>query len=163
MWFISNRCYGPTILCRKTASLSLQPHDIAQQAEGQSSNSCMGESLPTWGLTAVFLNKQKQMREKKMMSCTVNIAAQTIWTDDVAVLSHALSPLKHRVHHRAGHIGAFSYDKVVWMSDVSNWYPLLCWWLVGFAVQRYGDPKSKSVSDVDNWIVTWLNWISQIS
>lgn len=47
------------------------------------------------GLTAVFLNKQKQMKERKMMSCIVNIAAQTNQIDEVAVLSQALSLLKH--------------------------------------------------------------------
>lgn len=35
------------------------------------------------------------MSEKKMMSCIVNIAAQTNRIDEVAVLSNALSLLKH--------------------------------------------------------------------
>lgn len=93
MWFISNRCYGPMISCWKPASLNLPPRHCP--TEGQGSNSCIGESLPMGGLTAVFLNKQKQMKERKMMSCIVNIAAQTNQIDEVAVLSQALSLLRH--------------------------------------------------------------------
>lgn len=65
MWFISSRCYGPMVSRRKIALLHLQPHDTAQQTEGQGSNSCIEKSLPAWGLSAVSLNKQKQMRRKK--------------------------------------------------------------------------------------------------
>lgn len=36
-----------------------------------------------------------EKKKKKKTSCIVNIAAQTNWIDEVAVLSNALSLVKH--------------------------------------------------------------------
>lgn len=94
-WFISNRCFSPLISGRKPASLNLQPLDTARQAEGQSSNSCTGDTLPMRGLLRFSWINRNKGEKKKLMSCLVNIAAQTLRIDEVAVLPPALSLLKH--------------------------------------------------------------------
>lgn len=155
--FISNRCFSPLISGRKPASLNLQPLDTARQAEGQSSNSCTGDTAYA-GAAVVFLNKQKQRREKEIdeLPCKYCCTNTPNWWS--CSFASCLVTAKTHTEHDSAKV------TLVLSATIKSFGCPLCLTGIQFAADSWYDLQCgvTKICDTHTWPVTWLNWSPQI-